>query len=151
MPDELKLQWPLKNLAIRWADKHGCGLWGAPRGTRRHHGLDLLALVGEAVLSPVTGRVNRVGIAYSDTDYYKILDIIPAGLDGYLVRIFYASPNHAFAPGAKVLAGDVIGSAQDIGARYPGIMNHIHLEVVTPDGGSMDPMALFTWPPKEFN
>ena len=53
--DCLFIHCPLKKYEERGADPTGAGWYGAKRGTRKHKGLDLVALPGAAVLSPVYG------------------------------------------------------------------------------------------------
>lgn len=42
-------------------------------------------------------------------------------------RVLYINP--AVAEGDAVSAGDVLGAAQDLTGRYPGITNHVHVEM----------------------
>lgn len=44
--------------------------------------------------------------------------------------MLYVAP--AVAVGDVVVAGQEIGAAQDLNARYPGITNHVHVELRDP-------------------
>jgi murein DD-endopeptidase MepM/ murein hydrolase activator NlpD len=111
--------------AVREADAWGSGHFRAPRGERRHKGIDFLAAVGDPVTSPVDGHVRRIGWCYGDDPHYRLVEI---ETDGAHVRILYVEPS--VEAGSAVNRGDLIGHAQDISARYDqGMQNHVHLEM----------------------
>jgi len=58
----------------------------------------------------------------------------------YRYRVFYVSPT--VAVGDTVELGDIIGAAQSLKQLYPGITDHVHLEVKDPDGAFVDPTPL---------
>ncbi len=110
------------------SDALGDGRFGAPRGRRRHIGLDLLADPGAHVFAPESGTV-RLGYPYSDSREYRIVDVFSES--GVRWRLFYVRP--VVEGGARVGAGDVLGVAQDIAARYthpggPVMRNHVHVQ-----------------------
>lgn len=108
-------------------DQAGDGHFGASRdgGARRHRGVDLVAPVDERVWSPCSGRVGERGLCYPDTDKYTFVRIHAPWAE---VRLLYVEP--CVLPGQDVEAGQLIGYAQDVAARYGPLMtNHIHLEV----------------------
>jgi hypothetical protein len=49
------------------------------------------------------------------------------------VRLFYVSATTDMA-GRNLVAGAVLGEAQDLSGRYPGITPHVHVEVRPPTG-----------------
>jgi murein DD-endopeptidase MepM/ murein hydrolase activator NlpD len=117
-------------------DAAGSGHYGSSRGSRTHKGIDLLATPGEPVYSPGDGVVDRVTRPYlGDTRYYGVvLDIGP-----YTWEIHYVEPAPGIFAGARVKRGQVIGTAQDISAKYGGPMRpHIHVEVLAA-GSHIDP------------
>jgi len=57
----------------------------------------------------------------------KFSGIIIRSDDGHEARILYVEPS--VGPGAKVEAGQTIGTAQNLQSRYPGIINHVHTEI----------------------
>lgn len=110
----------------RGTDKWGSGDFGASRGNRTHRGIDYQCVV----VSPVTGEVTKIGYPYSDALEYRYVQITDKS--GYDVRCFYVDP--LVEVGDRVLEGAVIGRMQSLQKRYPGITDHVHVEVKTPDG-----------------
>jgi len=124
MPSKLRLFKPLQH-GIREADAFGQGTFAAPRGNRKHKGIDFLGVPNERVSCPCDGVIRRIGRCYGDTAEYKLVEI---NAGPAWVRLLYVDPD--IFPGDEVSAGDTLGWAQDIAARYgPGMDNHVHLEV----------------------
>jgi len=61
MKIELKLTAPIRGL-----DSYGSGAFHAPRGSRIHQGIDLLAAVGSKVHAILDGTVTKLGYPYAD-------------------------------------------------------------------------------------
>ena len=121
----------------RGTDNWGSGEFGAPRGDRKHRGIDYAALPGSLVLSPVTGTVTKLGYPYSDDLEFRYVQITSE--DGADHRVFYVDPN--VKVGDRVFQGrSVIGEAQDLTGRYPGITPHVHYEIKL-NGSYIDPEA----------
>ncbi len=113
---------------VRGTDKYGSGKFGVSRdgGKRSHQGLDLGALPGEKILSPIEGLVVREARPYANDPKYVGVVIDGTGeWKGYQVKMFYVKGIKL----GRVRAGEVVGTAQDLGKKYPGIINHVHLEV----------------------
>ena len=55
-------------------------------------------------------------------------------------RVFYI--NSALVVGQTVAAGEVIGTAQSLAARYPLITNHVHVELDDARGRHLDPSTI---------
>lgn len=119
---------------LRGSDEWGSGHFMAPRGNRKHNGIDFLVPPLSTVYSTVTGIVTKLGICYRGGQfrYVQVDDI-----DGYHVRHFYVDPS--VEVGDIVNIGDPIGRAQNLTKRYPAdqnhkeaMPNHIHLEIVRP-------------------
>jgi murein DD-endopeptidase MepM/ murein hydrolase activator NlpD len=111
---------------MREPDKFGSGEYGAPRGTRKHNGVDIAASPGSIVMSPVSGTVSKLGHPYGDDlsfQYVQLTDTF-----GYLVRLFYVEPQVAL--GEEIMEGWPVGRVQTLQKRYPGITDHVHLEVM---------------------
>ena len=121
---------------IRQTDKHGSGWFGAPRGSRKHRGIDYACYPGSVVLCMVDGVVSKLGYAYADDLSYRYIEITDTA--GFKARYFYVEPIHEL--GDAVLAGEIIGQSQPLGTRYPGITEHVHFEVRNPDGDIIDPI-----------
>lgn len=118
------------------SDPAGSGLYGAPRGSRCHRGLDLLCMPGQVVTAPCDGRIVRRARPYADDAHLSGLLLSGPRL---AVKLFYLQP-YAQLIGSGVRAGDAIGIAQDVTRRYPhqGMRPHIHMEVI-----ACDPLLFF--------
>lgn len=121
-------------------DSAGSGAFGAPRGSRKHRGIDLLCEPGQEVLAPLDGIFQRLAFPYSDTQEYSGILLLS---QPYEVKLFYLLPFSNLV-GAWVSAGTPIGTAQDVTERYPGqgMLPHIHVQV-TRGGELIDPQPLF--------
>jgi murein DD-endopeptidase MepM/ murein hydrolase activator NlpD len=113
---------------IRTTDAFGSGGFGAVRdaGKRHHQGVDYVAAPGAPVHAPISGRISHLGFAYGGDKTYRYVEIANPNT-GMVARVLYIDA--AVVDGDEVVAGDVIGAAQDLGARYPGITNHVHVEL----------------------
>jgi murein DD-endopeptidase MepM/ murein hydrolase activator NlpD len=113
---------------VRGIDAFGSGDFGARRdaGKRRHHGVDYVAAVGAAVRAPISGQVSRLGYAYRGVGGYRMIEIVDPETK-FTARVLYVSP--IVSVGDTVVAGEEIGAAQDLSGRYPGITNHVHVEL----------------------
>lgn len=113
--------------AVREPDAYGSGEWGAPRGGRKHTGVDFAV----KVVTPISGEITKLGYAYKDDLSFRYVRITDD--EGYHVDLFYVEPE--VKEGDEVKAGDIVGSPQTLQKRYPdGITDHIHVRVLTPHG-----------------
>ena len=120
-------------------DSLGCGSFGASRTGHKHQGIDLVVAKGQPVYSPIYGTVTRFPFPYGDDLRYTGVEIKNAG---HSIKLFYISPT--VIAGDIVNAGEQIGTAQDIAAKYsPKMTNHVHLEVRDATGKILDPTNLF--------
>lgn len=126
----------LHELPQRKCDKQGCGHWGAPRGGRKHRGVDLACNVGTPIFSPVCGKVTKLGFPYGDSSKHHIR-YVQVEKDGYNFRIFYVDPT--VVVGDMVTMGTVIGHSQELGCFYNGITEHVHFEIKDKHGNYVDP------------
>lgn len=136
---------PVRSRKIR-SDSEGDGHYGAPRGNRKHIGIDLISYVGENVLSPVSGVINRLGFAYSkprDSNYiFKIISI--EDKDGLKHELFYVNP--CVKVGDTVEQGNLIGQTQDLRIQYPllsNMKNHVHLQIKNNCGIIINPTRFY--------
>lgn len=114
-------------LRSRSTDRYGSGQFnaGRVRGGKRHHhqGLDIVAKAKEQILSPIDGDITREAIPYAP---FTGLVIRGTGTYlGYEVKLFYVQGYRS----GPVIKGEVIGRAEDLTKKYPGITNHVHMEV----------------------
>jgi murein DD-endopeptidase MepM/ murein hydrolase activator NlpD len=123
--------------AVRGGDVFGSGDFGASRdgGKRKHEGVDYVIAPGAPVHSPISGEVARLGYAYRGEGGYRIVEIVNSETK-VKARVLYVAPT--VAVGDVVVAGQEIGAAQELNARYPGITNHVHVELRDPQQRLMD-------------
>ena len=120
----------------RKCDRYGCGNFGASRdgGSRQHKGMDVLTKEGQVVFAPFGGKIRLFKPYAGDNS----LDGIEIQGNTFKVKLMYVQP--AVSDGDTVKAGQVIGWAQSLQSKYPGISDHIHCEVwaygkaLNPDG-----------------
>lgn len=126
-------------------DGRGCGNFGASRdsGTRTHPGTVYVATRGQDVRAVTGGTISKIGYPYSDDLSFRYVEI-NAG-NGYVAREFYVEPATGIVRGATVSPGDVIGTNQSLGRRYPGITDHVHVEIRY-NGNLVNPATLSRLP-----
>jgi len=95
---------------LRGHDASGDGNFGASRngGMRLHKGVDYVCAEGDDCLSPIDGVVQRVGLAYANSDLGSIHIQGTRGYWPYYVKVLYAK--------ASVAKGAVVKRGQRIGA-----------------------------------
>lgn len=129
-------------LKIR-SDSMGDGAFGARRGSRTHRGVDYRSHEGQAILSPVAGRVSKLGYCYgsgiggaSSVDPLRYIEITAAGLRH---RFFYVRGYVAI--GDVIRKNQVICFADDVCRRYPDtdMQSHVHYEIMDSDDQYIDP------------
>lgn len=115
--------------APRGHDDFGDGWFGARRdgGSRDHEGVDYIAKAGQAVRAPMSGYVTKIGYAYAGDTSLKFVEITNPALN-YAARAFYVTPG--VEVGQTVRLGDTIGKVESLQSHYPGITNHVHLEIL---------------------
>lgn len=123
-----------RKLSKRTSDKWGQGHFGAPRGNRIHTGQDYLCDPGSPIQSPISGTVIKHGYPYADDLSFRYVRI--EAENGDIHDVFYVSP--LVRVGEKVTEGDVIGTSQNLGERYPDISEHVHHQIRV-NGAYIDP------------
>lgn len=116
-------------MKIRDYDKWGAGHYGAPRGKRKHRGVDYVNHVNEAVECFEGGEVTKIGFPYSQKSakkrHFRLVEIMVSHAISH--RYFYVEA--LVQVGNIVEKGQIIGWAQDLDVVYPGITQHVHFEV----------------------
>lgn len=112
----------------RGSDKWGSGHYLAPRGGKLHQGRDYKCVPGQKVVSPIHGQIVRIAKPYPKGIWSGVLIQGPR----IAVKLFYLKPDSSLV-GLMVGQGQVIGTAQDIAEKYPGMISHIHLEICSAD------------------
>ena len=115
---------------LRQADKWGMGAYGASRkkGKTIHLGADYICEPGQNVVAPITGIIARESRPYGDPEWlYRYSGLVMYN-EHVSLKLFYLEPMRQFI-GTRVRMGDIIGIAQKISDRYPGMTDHIHLQI----------------------
>ena len=128
----------LRDFEVRQADIHGSGVYNAPRGSRLHNGIDLIALPQRVFKLPVNVQITKYGYPYSDDLTYRYVEfkIMEGKHQGLICRAMYVSTK--FSVGQTIDKNIGFGVVQDIAERYSGITPHIHFEA-RKDGKLIDP------------
>jgi hypothetical protein len=128
----------------RVEDAYGFGHFGARRdgGARRHEGVDYVARAGQAVASPVSGYVTKIGYALPGQTSLKFVEVTNPALQ-VAARVFYIDPK--VEVGQAVAMGRPIGRAKSLQRHYPGGMtDHVHLEIIDRRGVRIDAQQIIT-------
>lgn len=128
----------------RVEDAYGFGHFGARRdgGSRRHEGVDYVARAGQAVASPISGYVTKIGYAYPGQTSLMFVEVTNPALQ-VAARIFYIDPK--VEVGQAVAMGRPIGRAKSLQRHYPGGMtDHVHLEIIDRRGVRIDAQRIIT-------
>jgi murein DD-endopeptidase MepM/ murein hydrolase activator NlpD len=117
---------------VRGVDRRGDGAFGAKRRgsdgeERTHEGVDYIAGPNQNVIAVTDGRITKLGYPYPDNSSYRYVEITTD--DGHVVREMYVLPRANMTLNSPVKAGDMIGTSQSLQPLYPGITDHVHLEV----------------------
>jgi murein DD-endopeptidase MepM/ murein hydrolase activator NlpD len=109
-------------------DAFGDGFFHAARdgGRRPHEGVDYDATPGQTVVAPIAGEVTKIGFAYPGDTHLRYVEIENPVLR-LTARALYVDPS--VREGDTVRLGQPIGTAVSLQRRYPGITNHVHLEI----------------------
>jgi len=118
----------VRNQRSRTHDQFGSGQFGSSRdhGSRFHQGLDVVASPREMIFSPIRGKVVREALPYKND--LSVRGVVIRGIGewtGYEIKIFYADGLIS----GEVAPGQHIAFAEDLSRKYPGITNHVHIEV----------------------
>lgn len=124
---------------VRQPDAYGAGQFNAPRGNRRHDGVDYVAVPNQRILAPMSGKVARVSRPYAsgiDADVLSGIEIHAS--DGSTCQVWYITPD-ANIVGTLVRAGEPIGVARTLQNRYPrrpaplqnagNMTDHVHVRI----------------------
>ena len=142
-------------LPKRGADSYGDGSYQAPRGGRKHKGIDYACFAETVIYTPVNGFVTKLGYPYDDDldfdgkpDFTYVEVTTPAGLRH---RIFYITQEVKL--GQRVDRGITrLGVSQTLQVKYPvdkdhpgGIIDHVHYEILMMNGQPLDPEGSSHW------
>jgi len=125
---------------VRQSDAQGAGYYGAPRGSRKHKGIDYACAIGSTVLSKTLGVVTKIGYPYNPNDdekgHFRYVEVTSHKGDKF--RYFYISPLvKLYNP---VEPGDALGVTQELGKVYPSITEHTHFEIKDKNNRHINPL-----------
>jgi murein DD-endopeptidase MepM/ murein hydrolase activator NlpD len=127
---------------LRQPDKFGSGFFGASRGDRSHNGIDLEAIIGTQIESPLKGVVTKLGWPYAQPErsHIRYVEVTDPSKE-YRFRFFYTQP--VVEVGDEIEIGDVLGVSQLLSTMYPGITEHIHFEIKNSKDEYIDPTPVY--------
>lgn len=96
-----------------------------------------MAEPGELIVAPTDGEVIREARPYANDHRYS--GVLFRGSDGVDFKIFYVTGWCMMC----LTEGAQLGTAQDLRKKYPGITNHVHVEVFV-GGARVDPTDYFS-------
>ncbi|XP_067879985.1 leukocyte cell derived chemotaxin 2, tandem duplicate 1 [Heterodontus francisci] len=109
---------------VRGIDSYGSGAYGAPRGSRKHLGVDVVCSDGSTVYAPFRGTLVRRANPYRNNNAINNGVLLEGS--GYCVKIFYISPDRY---SGSVSKGERIGTLLNMQSVYPGITSHVHIQM----------------------
>ena len=129
-------------LKMRERDAFGSGEFGASRagGSRTHMGVDYAAHEGDIIFPVKDGKVSKIGYPYSDDLSFRYVQI--TDLSNNKWRYFYIFPDVQMGEVIDIITP--LGMLQTLQERYPGITDHVHLEVIANSGVKVDPASLLS-------
>ena len=143
---------PVAGAAIRGPDKFASqgGAYHAARSTsgrsRQHEGIDLVCEAGSVVTAPMPCWYERHADPYDDKRDAVLLGCVLRLADDRKIKILYIKPAPHVKPGLLLKRGDIVGYSQSLQHLYPGITDHVHVELYSSGGERIDPTAYF-FPP----
>ena len=111
---------------VRGYDKYGSGLYLAGRGKRLHLGVDFICEPGQEIVAPSSGLVLREKFPYSEPVEGVFFSGVQIQGTSFMITMFYFQMDKKLVK-MNVKEGQVIGIAQDISLKHPGIIPHVHL------------------------
>lgn len=127
-------------LILRGADQYGSGAWGAPRGGRKHRGIDLACCKDAQVYAPISGTVTKLGYPYGAEAKRHLRYVEVTDSEGHRHRVMYVLPVVKLGDSVDKDVTE-IGIAQGLTDVYPGIRDHVHYEIIDKQGRYIDPMG----------
>jgi hypothetical protein len=113
---------------IRGQDQWGSGAFGASRGNRPHLGVDIVVDSNSQVYAPLDMEITRISRPYASGSFSGVAFTHTARDIDFGGRLWYFTPRPGIV-GSFVRKGELIGVAQDLNDKYPGITNHLHLQL----------------------
>lgn len=137
----------LAGMKVRGPDRYASqgGAYHAARSrdgrSRLHEGIDICTVPGQSILAPAVVVPVRVADPYPDSKDGILSGLLMRTFDGVEIKVLYMKPADRIL-GRNCPAGTVLGVAQTLQHLYPGIQDHIHVEVWL-HGERVDPTPYF--------
>lgn len=130
----------------RWATQGGA--WHASRGRpgrpRLHEGVDLVTVPGQPIIAPAPVTFVRPADPYPDSmDGILSGALLRTTAGGIEIKIFYCEVLSGMRKGRRLEQGEPFAVAQSLQDLYPGIQDHVHVEVRLANGKRVDPTPWF--------
>lgn len=144
---------PVEGAVIRGPDKWASsgGAYHAARSrdgrSRKHEGIDLVCAPGTPVTAPIQCWYERSADPYLDSKDGVLLGCVLRLAEDRKIKILYMKPTGLIKPGQLLKRGDLLGHSQSMQHLYPGIQDHIHVELCLLSGERVDPTPWFFAPP----
>lgn len=119
----------LSGYQLRGNDPTGYGHFGAPRGKRKHKGLDLKASPRSPFKAPFDCKIIRKGQVYGGDVRYTLAEIKGVGqFKDLTAKVMYLTD---FEVNDKIIRrGRTLGVVQNLSAKHGNKMiNHVHFEL----------------------
>jgi len=113
-------------------------------GKRTHLGRDYIALEGDEAIFPIHSVIEQIGVAYTKSALSSIHLRGVGEHRGLIAKVLYVGCEHQAGYEGRV--GERLGTVQSLQEKYPGITNHVHLEVMA----TVDPEGLMEGAHVEF-
>lgn len=118
----------LKGLPLRGIDPQGDGSYGAPRGNRKHNGLDVEYKAGSNFVAPFDCKIIRHGTVQANKPF-TLIEVQGIG------KFSHLTAKYMYIIGLPVSdkiirRGKSLGIVQNLHLYYPSNMiNHVHIEI----------------------
>lgn len=103
----------------------GSGELGASRGNRPHLGVDVITSLDKDVYAPFDFYCTGISYPYAGSDLVGVKGKTESGFE---VRIWYFVPLQDIL-GTWVRKGQLIGYGDTLQNKYPGITDHLHIQL----------------------
>src|SRR5262245_38036959 len=130
----------------RWAREGGA--WHALRARhgrpRRREGVDVVTVPGQPIVAPVPAIFVRPADPYPDAEDGILSGaLLRTAVGGVEIKIFYCEMAPGIRAGRSLKQGEPFAIAQSLQHLYPGIQDHIHVEIRLASGERIDPTPWF--------
>jgi len=135
----------------RWASDGGA--YHAKRSRdgrpRLHEGIDFVAVPGTPLVAPAPSRFIRFADPYPDAVDSRLGGAVLRTPNNWEIKFLYCRVDDNIREGRLLRRGERFAVAQSLQKLYPGIQDHVHVEVFNPSGERVNPTPWFIETPPE--